>query len=149
LATAKSLVFGSSYVAAGANGSFDSITVGTPVSVYSPLQINPPVLPTPSTAPLWQVTSGITTYALTLSKLTEPVDTSSAIELTGSGIISNGTPADSTPGTWVATFTSASMCDNVTFSWNASSATVPEPASVSLLGIGAVGLLSRRRKRIA
>jgi hypothetical protein len=139
--SAKSLVFGPTTVASGANGSFSGISAGTPVAMYSPLEINPPQLPIPATSPLWQVTVGSTTFAFTLSTLTEPLDTVDAMELTGSGIVSDGDPADSVTGQWVATFNSLGE----TFSWSASSASgtpitppgVPDSSNtLMLLGLG-------------
>ncbi|MGD0464874.1 MAG: PEP-CTERM sorting domain-containing protein [Tepidisphaeraceae bacterium] len=138
---AKSLVFGPSTVASGANGSFSGIAAGTPVTMYSPLEINSPSLPVPATTPLWQVVSGGVTYSLTLSTLTEPLDTSTALELTGAGVLTDGNPADASTGTWVATFTTSGS----TYSWNASSAaTVPEPAALALVAFGGLALLRRR-----
>jgi len=143
---AHSLVFSTSFVSAGANGSFMGIAVNTPVLMYSPLQVNPPGLPVPATSALWTV--GI--YSFTLSTLTEPLDTSTALELVGSGIMSDGNPADSNTGTWTATFTTSGS----TFSWNSSSsataATVPEAGtSLLLLGLGltALGAYAQFRKQ--
>lgn len=144
---AHSVVFGPSVVSLGANGSFAGISAGTPVTMYSPLVINPPQLPIPATSPLWQVTVGSTTFSFTLSTLTEPVDTATAMELTGSGIMSDGNPADSNTGTWVATFTTSGS----TFSWNASSsANVPEAGTTLLLlglGLTALGAFASLRKQ--
>jgi hypothetical protein len=59
-------------VSFGANGSFSAIPAGAFVTMYSPLVINPPALPVPATAPLWQVNVGPTLFTFTLSSLTEP-----------------------------------------------------------------------------
>jgi hypothetical protein len=142
---AHSLVFGSTVVSSSPTGTFSPITAGTSVSIYSPLIINPATLPTPSTKALWQVSFGGTTYFFTPSSLTEPVDTSNALELSGTGTFSDSiSSADNTPGTWVATFTTSGC----TYSWNCSSKAtpVPEPGSVALLSMASVGLLARRRK---
>jgi hypothetical protein len=143
--SAHSLVFGSTTVASGPTGTFSGIASGTPVTLYSPLEINPPALPVPATTPVWQVTSGGVTYKFTLATLTEPLDTSDALELTGSGTFSDTiSSADSSPGTWVATFTTSGC----TYSWNASgkAVPVPEPTSMAVLSCCGVGLLSRRRR---
>ena len=142
--TAHSLDFGPSVVNSGANGTFAGIFAGTPVTMYSPLVINPPALPIPATSPLWQVTVGATNFSFTLATMLEPVDTADAMELTGSGIMNDGVPSDSNVGTWVATFTTSGS----TFGWNASSAaSVPEPGSGALMAAGGVALLRRRREK--
>ena len=141
---AHSLVFGLSYVAAGANGSFAGVTQNTPVSMYSPLQINPAALPVPATLPLWTVNG----FKFTLTALTEPNVSPTVLVLQGSGVISDSTPADSNTGTWVATFTTSGS----TFSWNSSSAaTVPDAGtSLLLLGLGltALGIFAQIRKQV-
>jgi hypothetical protein len=140
--SAHSVNFGPTVVSAGANGSFAGILSGTPVTMYSPLVFNPPTLPVPATSPIWSVTSGGVTYSLTLSVLTEPVDQATFMTLTGSGILSDGIPADSNTGNWVATFTTSGS----TFSWNSSSGSTTAPAvpdagsSLLLLGLGLVAL---------
>ncbi|HUC86261.1 MAG TPA: hypothetical protein VL970_13775 [Candidatus Acidoferrales bacterium] len=143
--TAHSLVFGETFVAVGADGSFASVPQNSQVFVYSPLIINPPSLPVPSTAPLWSTSVGGFTFTLTLlteDVLVSPFDT---LTLRGTGVISDGNPADSNTGTWVATFTTAQSQDGETFSWNSSSKGnipgVPDGgASFILLGLGLVSV---------
>jgi hypothetical protein len=150
--SAKSLVFGPSFVANGPTQTFAGITpITTPVTMYSPLVINPPQLPVPATSALWAVTFGGVTYSFTLSTLTEPVDQATFMTLTGSGIMSDGTPADSNTGTWVATFTTAGD----TFSWNSSSGasgpstpgTPDGGVTLMFLGLGLVLLAGYARFR--
>jgi hypothetical protein len=145
--TAHSIVFGTTYVSAGANGSFSGIPQGATVtSVYSPLQINNPtlgqaVLPASS---LWAVGG----FTFTLSTLIEPFCSPNIFILQGVGTFhDNGAVYSDTTGTWSATFTSASANTGVTFSWNSSSAAVPPPnvtpdsgTSVLLLGMGVLAL---------
>ncbi len=139
---AHSLVFGQSFVAAGANGSFAGVAQDTQVSMYSPLQINPTALPI-GNQPLWTVNG----FSFTLTTLTEPSVSPTVLVLQGSGVISDSNPADSNTGTWVATFTTAGS----TFSWNSSSAaTVPDAGtSLLLLGMGltALGAFAQIRKQ--
>jgi hypothetical protein len=153
--SAHSVVFGPSVVSLGANGSFAGISADTPVTMYSPLDINPPQLPIPATSPLWSVTYGAVTYTFTLSTLTEPADQANFMVLTGAGNMSDGTPADDNTGTWVATFTTSGD----TFSWNASAnatggngLNVPEVgATIQFLGLALAGLaaFARLRKQVA
>jgi hypothetical protein len=136
---AKSLSFGASFAAAGPTNSFSSLPASAPVTV-SLIDVNPTASPAPS-APLWTV--GGFTFTLT-SPLTEPTDTSDVLVLKGTGTISDGTPADSNTGTWVATFTTSGS----TYSWNSSftTAAVPEPASIGALAVAGAGLLARRKR---
>jgi hypothetical protein len=147
--SAHSLVFGSTTVASSPTGTFSVIPSGTSVTLYTPLQINPTALPSPSTTALWKITTGGVTYSFTLSSaLSEPVVTSNALELTGSGTFSDSiSSADSSPGTYVATFTTSGC----TYSWNASGKAipVPEPTSMAVLSCCGVGLLSRRRRSVS
>ncbi len=157
---AHSLVFGQSFVSAGADGSFAGVTQNSQVNLYSPLQINPPGLPFPATTPLW--TTAVGGFSFTLATLTEDVLVSpfNTLTLRGTGVISDGNPADSNTGTWVATLTSAQSANGLTFSWNSSSkadvavTSVPDHSGsvmllgVSLIALGAFGNL-RKQPRIA
>jgi hypothetical protein len=144
--TAHSLVFGQTFVSAGADGSFASVPVNSTVLLFSPLAINPPGLPVPPTAPLW--TTSIGGFTFTLTTLTEDVLVSpfNTLTLRGTGVLADGNPADKNTGTWVATFTTASSTSGgATFSWNSSSqsdvASVPDNyASCMLLGLGLISL---------
>jgi len=142
---AHSLVFGQTSVSAGANGSFSGVTQGSAVSMYSPLLVNPPGLPVPATTPLWATAIGGFTF--TLVTLTEDVLVSpfNTMTLRGTGTLSDGKAADTTTGTWVATFTTANSANGATFSWNSSSmadvaAVTDHATSIMLLGFGLVSL---------
>lgn len=141
---AHSLVFGQSFVSAGANGSFAGVPVNSQVFVYSPLVINPPGLPVPAGTPLW--TTAVGGFTFTLTTLTEDVLVSpfNTLTLRGSGELEDGNSADTETGTWVATFTTASSASGMTFSWNSSSqSSIPATdasASFTLLGIGLIAL---------
>ena len=142
---AHSLVFGQTFVSAGANGSFAAVPQNSQVSLYSPLLVNPTGLPVPSGTPLWSTAIG--GFSFTLTTLVEDVLLSpfNTMTLRGTGIISDGNPLDNTIGTWVATFTLAQATGGETFSWNSSSradvAGVPDGGSSSiLLGLGLASL---------
>jgi hypothetical protein len=159
---AHSLVFGPGpTVVTGATGSFAVLLAPltfTQVTMYSPLQINPPNLPIPASSPLWSVTESaifpptmLNTFTFTLDAFTEPVDQLTALTLAGTGIMSDGDPADASEGTWTAMFTDSDS----TFSWTGSSTSpvsstpvsTPEPGSGVLLlcGIGLMLLVMRKR----
>lgn len=143
--TAHSIVFGSTYVSAGANGSFSGIAKDAVVtSVYSPLKINTPVVP-PSA--LWAVGG----FTFTLSSLIEPFVAPNVLVLQGAGVMHDtaGIFSDNS-GTWTATFSTASSGGDVTFSWNSSSAAdpirTPNPtpeagSSMLMLGLGMASLI--------
>jgi hypothetical protein len=142
---AHSLVFGQTFVSSGADGSFASVPVNSQVLLFSPLEINPTGLPVPATTPLWTTTIG--DFSFTLTTLTEDVLVSpfNTLTLRGTGELSDGNAADSTTGTWVATFTLAQSGEGETFSWNSSSkadiSSVPDgSASCILLGAGLISL---------
>jgi len=143
---AASLVFGQTFVSAGADGSFASVPENSQVSMYSPLLINPPQLPSPSSTPLWITAIG--GFSFTLTTLSEDVLVSpyNTLTLRGTGVISDGNPLDSDTGTWVATFTTAQSAGGVTFSWNSSSESTATSnvqevsSSLMLLGAGLISL---------
>jgi hypothetical protein len=152
---AHSLVFGQSFVSAAASGSFAGVPINSAVSLYSPLMVNAPALPSPATTPLW--TTSIGGFAFTLTTLTEDTLASpfNTMTLRGTGTMSDGNPLDSNSGTWVATFTLAQSGTGETFSWNSSSdatVNVPEHSAsfvlfgVSLLALGAFGYFRKETK---
>jgi len=142
---AHSLVFGQTFVSAGADGSFAAVPQNSTVTLFSPLRINPPGLPVPATTPLW--TTAIGGFSFVLSTLTEDVLVSpfNTLTLRGTGELEDGNPLDNNSGTWVATFTLAGANAGETFSWNSSAkADVPGVADTSgcfmLLGLSMVSL---------
>jgi hypothetical protein len=144
--TAGSVVFGlTTESASGGNGSFIGVLPGTPVTMISDLNVNPPGLPSPLNQNLWSVDG----FTFVLTGLTESDLSANTMQLNGTGTMGDGVAADSNTGTWVATFTSGSG----TFSWNSSStANVPEGGtSVLLLGLGltALGAYAQFRKQAA
>jgi hypothetical protein len=140
--TAQSLIFGLTQTASGANGSFAGIAAGSLVTMTSPLGINPAAILPPG-YPLWSVGG----FEFTLASLTEALDSANVLILQGTGTMTDGTLADATLGTWVATFTSAEADSGLTFSWNSSTAasaptiTAPDSgASLLFMGFSLTGL---------
>jgi hypothetical protein len=146
-------------VAAQNTGTFAGLG-GDSVTIYSPLQINPTgTPPVPGSAPLWSI--GGTTLTFSVTTLNQSISTppgsslpNSALNLFGTGTLSDGIPADSVTGTWNATFTSAiGGAGQVTFSFNSSTGvTVPDGGtSLVILGLGLTALagFARFRKQVA
>jgi hypothetical protein len=152
--SAKSLIFFLTYESLDPSGSFSSIEPGYEITMDPfPLDINPAILPPPTDPPLWTVKG----FTFTLTSFSEPLITPSVMELTGTGDITDGNPADTNTGEWVATFTSLGE----TYGWSSSFETtgysvptaVPLPEAVwsglaTLSLIGLVGAV-RARKRPA
>jgi hypothetical protein len=133
---------------------------GSTVTIYSPLQINPTATPpVPSPLPLWSI--GGTTLSFTVTTLLQSISTppgsslpNSALNLFGTGTLTDGNPADSVTGTWNAVFSSAIGGNGqVTFSFGSvSGATVPDGGtSLMFLGLGltALAAFAQFRKQVA
>jgi hypothetical protein len=121
------------------DGDFSSIAPGTNVTMATPWIFNPSTA-TPS---LWSV--GGFTFDLNASVIVQ--QTANFLNITGTGTIS-GNGFDPTPGQWSFTASSANGSPHASFGFQSDTAAIPEPASVALFGIGALGLaVIARRKR--
>jgi hypothetical protein len=89
-------------------GDFGTVAVGSVVSVASPLQINPAVLPA---GPLFSVGG----FSLTATTLVESSFDSTTVTLKGSGVFA-GPGFDPTPGIFIATFNTLGGTASFSFS---------------------------------
>jgi PEP-CTERM motif len=120
------------------SGDFSSIAPGTNVTMASPWIFSPST----STPSLWSVGG----FKFDLSSCVIVSQTSTFLNITGIGMIS-ATGFDPTPGTWSFTASDSSGQPQATFGFQTQTAAVPEPGTLTLLAIGAGGLISARRRR--
>lgn len=137
LTTATSITFGSTFVTS-ANGTFAIFAPGTSVTMASPLAINPTVTPVLS---LWSIGG----FSFDAFSLVQSAQTASTLTLTGTGVIHNGNPADDAAAQWIATFNTLSD----TFSWSASTGTVPDASSTLMMLGGALSGIGMIRRKLS
>lgn len=105
-------------------------------------------IPSSPITPLWSV--GGISFAMTSLEYDKRTlhNNSHNIEIFGTGVLT-ATGFEDTPGFWNFTGQGA---NNANFSWSASSgsssAPVPEPATMFLLGTGMIGFITARRKKM-
>src|ERR1043166_8373992 len=122
------------------SGDFSSIAPGTNVTMAAPWIFNPST----NTPSLWTV--GNFKFDLTSCVIVSQSPT--FLNITGIGTISSTVAGlDPTPGTWSFTASDANGQPQATFGFQTQTAAVPEPGTLTLLAIGAGGLISSRRRR--
>ena len=128
------------------SGSFSSISSGTNVTMAAPWIFNSGTssvpMPGPATAHLWQVGG----FNFDLSTSVVATQTANFLNVTGTGTIT-GNGFDATPGTWSFTSSDSSGQQQTTFGFQTETAAVPEPGTLTLLAVGAGGLISSRKRR--
>jgi PEP-CTERM motif len=138
LATATRVnIWNSSFVLQD-SGDFSSIAPGTNVTMAAPWIFNPST----NTPSLWSVGS----FKFDLASCVIVSQSSTFLNITGIGTIS-ATGFDPTPGTWSFTASDSSGSPQATFGFQTQTAAVPEPGTLTLLAVGAGGLISSRRRR--
>jgi hypothetical protein len=129
-------------VVTAVDGAYSGITTGAsgPPVTYTPFVFSPlPGLP----LTLWTFNSGGKTYSFDATTMSVAFSNKGNLVVEGSGL-AKITGFDNSPGDWSITANSS----GTTFSFSGgSSAAVPIPAAVWLLGSGLIGLAVIRRKR--
>lgn len=141
ISTANSFTSFSNVVVQSGSGTWAGVPMNTPAT-FNAFTFNPPS----NVTPLWSFTLGGITYTLnalgsTMTFVREP-GIIPALDVTGTGWIYASSGYDPTEGAYKITANQG----QTTFSFSASSVTVPEPGTLLLLGFGLLGLAGARRK---
>lgn len=141
ISTATAFTSFSNVVVQSGSGTWLSVPTNTPAVFYA-FSFSPPA----NVTPLWSFIFGGVTYSLNAdaSTMTFERETGAipSLEVEGTGWIYATAGYDPTWGAYKITANQGGS----TFSFSASSITVPEPGMLLLLGFGLVGLAGLRRK---
>jgi hypothetical protein len=127
-------------------GTFALFTfVGDTSGTITDFTFNP--FPAGGIASFFTITSALGTLSFDLETVLIAFQSNHFLALQGSGTV-YAAGYNPTPGVWALT---GQTVDQLTFSWSASAAAVPEPGTLALLGFGVLGLgiLLRRRSVVA
>ena len=140
LGTATALTINIAY-ATGGTGDYAAVPVGTFVD-YVPFTFSPSLVGPVN--PFWTFAVGGVTYSFTMTDVQVVAQSSSVLSLLGTGTL-NITGFDPTRGTWEF----SGWEQNGRFKFLSETASVPEPGTLALLGLGLMGVGLARRRNVA
>jgi len=130
-------------IAGAGTGDYDAINVLSGIAVtVTPFVFDPITLPGST---LWTFDYAGKTYSFEATSLAILSRTKNSLTISGSGMASI-TGLDDTTGNWI--FTSNRAEDTASFSASTGVKSVPEPATMFLLGSGLVGLGTLARRKL-
>jgi hypothetical protein len=120
----------------------DLAGAGAPITYATPIGVNGNA-PSLVGLQLWSATKGLITYSLLVTSETQSFTSGTQLNLTGTGILRDGNPADNTSGVWQIGF----GVSGSSFTWQSTSASAPDGGTTAmLLGAALSGLALLRRK---
>ena len=138
LSDATGINFLTAFVLAG-NGTFAGIPSFTGAS-FTDFTFDPFAA---AVEPLWTVSAGGVDYSFDLEGISVDFQSDTQINLSGTGTLM-ATGFDNTAGEWVF---SGDATGVIVFTFSSITGAVPEPGTLALLGLGALGFVAARRRR--